>query len=104
MSINLEKQSTKKPPFLAILSKFIFTVFYSAESRTTSRTFAKKEEQYIEQLVEAAHSPEVTKLYEIFMDGYRNAGNFEDNRTGAKLIKHKFAISSQNYLDNTIHS
>ncbi|MFK5979709.1 MAG: hypothetical protein QM488_12575 [Rhizobiaceae bacterium] len=48
-------------------------VLYCAESRTTSRTFDGNENYHIEQLVEAAHSPEAIKLFELFLDGYRNA-------------------------------
>ena len=48
---------------------------FCAESRTTSRTFAKKEEEHIEQLEEAAASPEVAKLFEMFMNDYKKVGN-----------------------------
>lgn len=51
----------------------LFDVFCCAESRTTSRTFDSKEISHIEQLAEAARSPEANRLFELFMDGYRNA-------------------------------
>ncbi|PHR96905.1 MAG: hypothetical protein COA78_28175 [Blastopirellula sp.] len=44
-----------------------------AEHRTTSRTFDSNETHHVEQLVEAAHSPEANRLFQLFMDGYRNA-------------------------------
>jgi len=83
--------------------------FSCAESRTTSRTshempkqqtraalleqtadseaFSEIEARHLEQLIEAANSPEAQRIYEMFMDGYRGAAlGTEDCRANHKRL------------------
>nr|WP_306263956.1 recombinase family protein [Pararhizobium sp. IMCC3301] len=58
-----------------------------AEKTSDSEAFSEIEARHLEQVIEAANSPEAHRIYEMFMDGYRGAAlGTEDCRANHKRL------------------
>ena len=72
------------------------SVFYCAQSRTTSRTCHPNTDEAVEKLMEIAGGPEVQRLFGKFMDGYKKAGALSEDNTSSQLRENgRFLANNQ---------